>query len=65
MQSFNLKDVIDIIDEINFNNPDYSHILSQFYEELLIKLGKESGIAGEFYTPRPVVRLMTKIVDPN
>jgi type I restriction enzyme M protein len=62
---FNLKDVIDIIDEINFNNPEDSHILSQFYEELLIKLGKESGIAGEFYTPRPVVRLMTKIVNPE
>jgi type I restriction enzyme M protein len=61
--SYNLKDVIDIIDEINFNNPEDSHILSRFYEDLLVKLGRESGIAGEIYTPRPIVRLMVKIVD--
>jgi type I restriction enzyme M protein len=62
---FNLKDVIDIIDEIDFNNPEDSHILSQFYEDLLLKLGKESGIAGEFYTPRPIVRLLIKMVNPT
>lgn len=62
---FNLMDVIDIIDRINFNNPDDSHTLSVFYEDLLIKLGKESGIAGEFYTPRPIVRLIVKIVNPE
>ena len=61
----NLKDVVDIVNEIDFNNPDDSHILSQFYEDLLVKLGKESGIAGEFYTPRPVVRLMVKMIDPK
>lgn len=63
--AYNLKDVIDIIDEIDFNNPEDSHILSQFYEDLLVKLGKESGIAGEFYTPRPVVRFMVKVTDPQ
>jgi type I restriction enzyme M protein len=61
----NLKDVIEIINEIDFNNSEDSHILSQFYEDILVKLGKESGIAGEFYTPRPVIRMMVKIVNPT
>ena len=61
----NLKDVIDIINEIDFNDKDDSHVLSLFYEDLLVKLGKESGIAGEFYTPRPIVRLAIKIIDPK
>lgn len=61
----NLKDVLDIVDKIDFNNPDDSHILSQFYEDMLVKLGKESGLAGEFYTPRPVVKLMVKMIDPK
>jgi type I restriction enzyme M protein len=61
----NLKDVIDIINEIDFNNPEDSHILSQLYEELLLKLGRESGYAGEFYMPRPVVRLMVRMVNPK
>jgi len=61
----NLKDVVDIINEIDFNKEEDSHILSQFYEDLLVKLGKESGLAGEFYTPRPVVRFMVKILNPK
>lgn len=61
----NLKDVIDIIKEIDFNKEEDSHVLSLFYEDLLVKLGKESGIAGEFYTPRPIVRLMVKMIDPK
>ncbi|MFZ0512521.1 MAG: N-6 DNA methylase [Candidatus Nitrosopolaris sp.] len=39
-------------------------MLSQFYEDLLVKLGKESGIAGEFYTPRPIVKLTVKMTNP-
>ena len=60
---YNLKDVVDIINKIDFNNIEDTHILSRFYEDLLAKLGRESGIAGEIYTPRPIVRLMVKIVD--
>lgn len=62
---YNLRDVISILDEIDFNRAEDSHVLSQVYEELLLRLGKEGGVAGEFYTPRPVVRLMVKIVDPK
>jgi len=61
----NLKDVIDILNQIDFNKERDSHLLSQFYEELLVKLGKESGIAGEFYTPRPIIRLLVKMLDPK
>lgn len=61
---YNLKDVIERLDKIDYNEAEDSHIVSQVYEELLLKLGKEHGIAGEFYTPRPIVRLMVKIVNP-
>ena len=40
-------------------------MLTYLIEELLVKLGRESGYAGEFYTPRPVVRLMVKMIDPK
>jgi len=62
---YNLKDVISLIDGIDFNDAEDSHVLSQVYEDLLLRLGKEGGIAGEFYTPRPIVRLMVKIVAPQ
>ena len=62
---YNLKDVIVLLDKIDFNDAEDSHIVSQVYEDLLLRLGKEHGIAGEFYTPRPIVRLMTKLVNPE
>jgi len=62
---YNLKDVINLVDRIDFNNAEDSHVVSQVYEELLLKMGREGGVAGEFYTPRPIVRLMVKIVDPK
>jgi type I restriction enzyme M protein len=61
---YNVKDVIALLDDIDFNNIEDSHVLSQVYEELLLRLGREGGIAGEFYTPRLIVRVMTKIVTP-
>ncbi len=63
--AYNLRDVISLLNDIDFNNAEDSHVLSQVYEELLLRLGREGGIAGEFYTPRPIVRLMVKIVDPK
>lgn len=62
---YNLRDVIVLLDGINFDSSEDSHVLSQVYEELLLKLGREAGVAGEFYTPRPIIRLMTKIIKPR
>ena len=62
---FNLKEVITMLNGIDFSNPEDSHILSQLYEELLMMMGKEGGAAGEYYTPRPIVRLMVKLVNPK
>jgi type I restriction enzyme M protein len=62
---FNLKEVITMLNDIDFTNPEDSHTLSQLYEELLMMMGREGGAAGEYYTPRPLVRLMVKIVNPK
>ena len=61
---YTLRDVIALLNGINFDSTEDSHVLSQIYEELLLKLGREAGVAGEFYTPRPIIRLMTKIIKP-
>src|SRR5438552_13226636 len=52
---YNLKDVIMIIDHIDFTSEDDIHTVSFVYEDLLRRLGSENRVAGEFYTPRPVV----------
>ncbi|WP_340690620.1 class I SAM-dependent DNA methyltransferase [Hydrogenobacter thermophilus] len=62
---YNLKDVISIINGIDFHSQDDIFTVSQVYEELLRRLGNENRLAGEFYTPRPVVRFIVEIVNPQ
>lgn len=62
---YNLKDVIQTIDQINFQNQDDIFTISFVYEDLLRRLGSENRLAGEFYTPRPIVRFIVELVDPK
>jgi len=62
---YNLKEVLGIITGIDFHSQDDIFTVSQVYEELLRRLGSENRLAGEFYTPRPVVRFMVEVVDPK
>ncbi len=59
-----LRDVINKIDEIHFTNNEEVNTLSHLYESLLKEMRDASGDAGEFYTPRPVVKFMVEMVDP-
>ena len=61
----NLLDVVEILDKIEKHHFQDTHLLSQVYEEILQAMGSEGGWSGEFYTPRPIIRLMVKIVDPK
>jgi type I restriction enzyme M protein len=61
-----LAELIELIDEIDFSKPEDSQILSIVYEDLLLyTAGQKGGGAGEFYTPRPIIRFMIKIIQPE
>ena len=62
---YNLKDVLEIVDSIDFKNPDDIHTVSHVYEALLRRLGNENKMAGEFYTPRSIIRFMVEVIDPQ
>lgn len=62
---YNLKEVISIINGIHFDREEDRFTISQFYEDLLARMGQESQIAGEFHTPRPVIRFMVDVIDPR
>jgi type I restriction enzyme M protein len=62
---YNLRDVLDIADSIDFQSQDDIFTVSQVYEDLLQRLGSENRMAGEFYTPRPVIRFVVQLVDPQ
>jgi type I restriction enzyme M protein len=60
-----LREVLDIIDTLNFQSETEMFELSQVYEGLLQNMGDAGGYAGEFYTPRAVIRAITQVVDPQ
>jgi type I restriction enzyme M protein len=62
---YNLKDVIEIINSIHFEREDDIFTITNFYEDLLLRMGSESGTGGEFHTPRPVIRFMVEVIDPQ
>ncbi len=63
----NFLDVLDKVHEIRHENIDTSHIfaLSQVYEGLLLKMGEKGNDGGQFFTPRQVIRVMVKAVNPQ
>jgi type I restriction enzyme M protein len=61
----NLKDVLGIVDQIDFHSQDDIFTVSQVYEDLLRRLGSENRVAGEFYTPRPMIRFVVQLVAPQ
>ncbi|MDR2058175.1 MAG: type I restriction-modification system subunit M [Dysgonamonadaceae bacterium] len=59
-----LRDVINKINEIHFANNEELNTLSHLYESILKEMRDASGDAGEFYTPRPVVKFMVEMLNP-
>jgi type I restriction enzyme M protein len=59
-----MRQVINKICEINFNNTDDRHTFGSIYEQILRDL-QSAGNAGEFYTPRAVTRFIVNRVDPK
>lgn len=59
-----LRQVINIIDELDLGDYEQSHAFGEIYESLLREL-QSAGSAGEFYTPRAVTEFMAKMIQPK
>ena len=60
-----LREVVDKLSTVNFNSSDDVHTVSLFYETMLREMRDAAGDAGEFYTPRPVVRFIIDRLKPR
>jgi type I restriction enzyme M protein len=59
-----LRQVINIIDELDLSDYEESHAFGEIYESILREL-QSAGSAGEFYTPRAVTDFMAKMIKPK
>jgi len=60
-----LRDVINKVNDIHFTSSDEIHTLGHLYESMLKEMRDAAGDSGEFYTPRPVVRFMVEVMNPQ
>ena len=59
-----LRQVINVIDELDLSDYDEIHAFGEIYENILKEL-QSAGSAGEFYTPRAVTDFMAKMIKPQ
>jgi N-6 DNA Methylase len=57
--------VINKVNDIHFTSSDEIHTLGHLYESMLKEMRDAAGDSGEFYTPRPVVRFMVEVMNPQ
>ena len=62
---YNLREVIERIDELRFNTQAEKHELSHLYEAKIKNMGNAGRNGGEYYTPRPLIRAMIQVTNPK
>ena len=62
---YNLREVINRIDELRFRTHAEKHEMSHLYEDKIKNMGNAGRNGGEYYTPRPLIRTIIKVVNPK
>jgi len=62
---YSLRDALEQMDALQFRTQKQKHELSQLYEEKIRRMGNAGRNGGEYYTPRPLIRAMVKVTDPQ
>ena len=62
---YNLRNIIDHIDELRFRSQTEKHELSHLYEAKIRNMGNAGRNGGEYYTPRPLIRAIIRVVKPR
>jgi type I restriction enzyme M protein len=61
---YNLREVINRIDELRFRTHAEKHEMSHLYEDKIKNMGNAGRNGGEYYTPRPLITTIVKVVAP-
>ena len=62
---YNLREILDHIDELLFRSQTEKHERSHLYEAKIRNMGNAGRNGGEYYTPRPLIRVMVRVVAPK
>lgn len=62
---YNLREVINRIDELRFRTHAEKHEMSHLYEDKIKNMGNAGRNGGEYYTPRALIKTIVKVVAPE
>ena len=62
---YNLREIIDGLDGLRLRSQAEKHELSMLYEEKIKRMGNAGRNGGEYYTPRPLIRAIVQVVNPQ
>ena len=62
---YTIRDVIDKVDELKFLSNRDKHELSSLYEDKIKKMGNAGRTGGQYYTPRPLIQSIVKVINPK
>ena len=62
---YTLRDVINEVDNLQFRSNEQKHELSALYEEKIKNMGNAGRNGGEYYTPRPLIKSIIKVINPK
>ena len=62
---YNLREVINLVDELRFRTHKEKHEMSHLYESKIKNMGNAGRNGGEYYTPRPLIKTIVKVVAPE
>jgi type I restriction enzyme M protein len=62
---YNLREIIEYVDELRFRSQVEKHELSHLYEAKIKNMGNAGRNGGEYYTPRPLIRAIIQVIQPK
>lgn len=62
---YNLREILNKIDELRFRSHAEIHEMSHLYESKIKNMGNAGRNGGEYYTPRPLIKTIVKVVAPT
>lgn len=62
---YGLREALELVDELKFQTQKEKHELSHLYETKIKNMGNAGRNGGEYYTPRPLIRAMIRVVKPK
>ncbi len=62
---YNLREIINLVDQLHFRTHAEKHEMSALYEDKIKNMGNAGRNGGEYYTPRPLIKSIIKVVAPE